>query len=124
MSKNSVQATEKITFDYYYERESEQFLFYRIPKDLFLEPIFKKLSTDAKVVYGFMLDRMGLSAKNNWYDKQGRVYIYFTIEAITELCGFSSGKIVKIFKELDDVDGIGLIERKKQGLGLVNLLYK
>ena len=59
-----------MNFDYYYGDESNQFAFYRIPGSSYREA-FKKLSTDAKLLYGLLLDRMGLSAKNGWYDDMG-----------------------------------------------------
>lgn len=61
-----------MNFDYYYGDESNQFAFYRIPRQLITGEAFKKLSTDAKLLYGLLLDRMGLSAKNGWYDDMGR----------------------------------------------------
>lgn len=64
---------EKIVYDYFYGEESEQFAFYRIPKQLIQDAHFKHLSTDAKLLYGMMLDRMSLSARNGWYDDEGRV---------------------------------------------------
>lgn len=71
-------------YDYFYGAESEQFSFYRIPKVLFTEERFKAISAEAKVLYGLLLDRMSLSAKNGWQDKENRVYIIFTIEDIME----------------------------------------
>lgn len=68
--------------DYYYGDESNQFSFYRIPRQLITGDAFKCLSTDAKLLYGLLLDRMSLSAKHGWYDEQGRVYIYYTLEEI------------------------------------------
>ena len=57
-------------FDYYYGDESSQFSFYRIPRQLITGDAFRCLSTDAKLLYGLLLDRMGLSAKTagmtNW----------------------------------------------------------
>ena len=76
---------------------------------------FKNLSTDAKLLYGLLLDRMGLSAKNGWYDEQGRVYIYYTLEEIMEDMNCGKDKGVKLLSELDANRGIGLIERVKQG---------
>ena len=61
-------------FDYYYGDESNLFSFYRIPRQLITGDAFKRLSTDAKLLYGLLLDRMSLSAKHGWYDEQGRVY--------------------------------------------------
>lgn len=43
-------------FDYFYGSQAEQFSFYRIPKVLFTDPQFKPLSTDAKVLYGILLE--------------------------------------------------------------------
>ena len=66
-------------FTYHYGNEGEQYAFYRIPKILITDPYFKYLSTDAKLLYGLMLDRLSLSMKNNWIDERNRVYIYFTL---------------------------------------------
>lgn len=64
-----------LQLDYYYGNEAEQYSFYRIPKILFTDPLFKGVSVEAKVLYGLLLDRMGLSVKNNWLDGEGaRVY--------------------------------------------------
>ena len=65
--------------DYFYGQTGELFSFYRIPKALFQEPRFQSLSTDAKILYGILLDRMSLSVKNGWLDKQNRVFIIFTM---------------------------------------------
>lgn len=69
-------------YDYFYGAEAEQFSFYRIPKVLFTEERFRSVSAEAKVLYGLLLDRMSLSCKNGWLDKEGRVYIIFTIEEV------------------------------------------
>ena len=60
-----------MTLDYFYGQAGELFSFYRIPKALFQEPRFQNLSTDAKTLYGILLDRMSLSARNGWLDKAG-----------------------------------------------------
>ena len=107
-------------FDYFYGHQSEQFTFYRIPKVLFIDPKFKKLSIEAKLLYGLFLDRMSLSAKNEWFDEQGRVFIIFTIEEIMEALGCAKAKSVGLLKELET---ISLIERKRQGLGKPNIIF-
>lgn len=107
----------KQAFDYYYGDESNQFSFYRIPRQLITGEQFKKLSTDAKLLYGLLLDRMGLSAKNGWYDDQGRVYIYYTLDEIQADLGCGHEKAVKLLAELDTGKGFGLIERVKRGQG-------
>ena len=110
-------------FDYYYGDESNQFSFYRIPRQLITGDRFKRLSTDAKLLYGLLLDRMGLSAKNGWYDEQGRVFIYYTLDEIQEDLNCAHGKAVKLLSELDAGNGFGLIERVKQGQGRPTKIY-
>ena len=113
----------KINFDYYYGKESEQFNFYRIPKLLFSDKRFKSVSTDAKVLYGLMLDRMSLSIKNEWIDDENRVYIYFTLEDVMDFLSVGKDKALKLFAELDVEKGVGLIKRKRQGLGKPMMIY-
>lgn len=110
-------------FDYYYGDESSQFSFYRIPRSLIRDKRFKGLSTEAKLLYGLMLDRMGLSAKNGWYDDKGRVYIYYTAEEIREDLCCGNDKALKLLAELDMKKGYGLIERIKQGQGKPTKIY-
>lgn len=110
-------------FDYYYGEESESCSFYRIPRLLILGTRFSGLSTDAKLLYGLMLDRMNLSARNGWYDGAGRVYIYYTLEEIQESLRCGHGKAVRLLAEMDTEKGIGLIERKKQGQGKPTRIY-
>ena len=113
-----------IVSDYFYGEESEQFSYFRIPRLLVRSKKFKTLSTDAKLLYGLMLDRMGLSAKHGWYDDLGRVYIYYTLDEIqTDLmCGHN--KAVRLLAELDTgKTGFGLIERVKQGQGRPAKIY-
>lgn len=107
-------------FDYFYGSQAEQFSFYRIPKVLFTDPQFKPLSTDAKVLYGILLDRMSLSVKNGWLDEQGRVYIIFPVQAVMDALGCADNKATKLFRELEQC---GLVERKRRGLGKPNLIY-
>ena len=95
-------------------------MFFRIPKALFQEQRFQNLSTDAKILYGILLDRMSLSAKNGWRDEQGRVYIIYTVREVQESLCCAEHKAVKLFRELEDID---LIERKRRGLGRPSLIY-
>lgn len=110
-------------FPYYYGCEAEQFAFFRIPKLLVMDRRFRGVSTDAKVLYGMMLDRMGLSVKNGWLDKQNRVYIYFPVEEVMELLNCGTEKATKLLAELDSKKGIGLIERVRQGQGKPTMIY-
>lgn len=108
-------------FEYYYTNEAEQFTFYRIPKVLFTDSRFQNLSVEAKVLYGLMLDRVGLSLRSGWVDDQQRVYIYFTVADVEEQLQCGHNKAIRLLKELD-VD-IGLIRRKRQGLGKPDRIY-
>ena len=112
-----------IQFDYFHGMEAGQYSFYRIPKMLFTAECFRSLSCEAKVLYGLMLDRMGLSIKNRWIDEEDRVYIVFTVEETAELMNCGMQKAVKLIKELDADKGIGLIEKKRLGLGKPNVIY-
>ena len=109
-----------MTFEYFYGRESDLFSFIRVPKALFKEERFKRLSAESKLLYGLLLDRMCLSAENGWMDEKNRVYIVFTIEEVQEELNCGSKKAVAIMKELEEC---GLIEKKRQGLSKPNLIY-
>lgn len=111
----------EIIFDYHYGMEAEQYAFFRIPKILMSDSLFRTLSLEAKVLYGMMMDRLVLSAKNGWRDGAGRIYIYFTIEDICESFNCGKDKAVKALKELEK--DIGLIERKKQGQGKPTMIF-
>ena len=108
-------------FDYFYGQQAEQFSFYRIPKMLFTDDRFWNVSTDAKLLYGILLDRMNLSARNGWMDAAGRVYIIFTLEETMAALNCGDNKATKLYNELEKK--CGLIERKRQGLGKPNLIY-
>lgn len=114
----------KTEFDYYYGVEAEQFTFVRVPKVLFTDKEhFGGLSNEAKLLYGLLLERMSLSRKNNWIDKHNRVYIIFPVEEIEESLDVGHEKALNLLKELDDQSGIGLVRKKRRGLGLPSILY-
>ena len=115
----------KTEFDYYYGAESEQFSFVRVPRVLFTDKEhFGNLSNEAKLLYGLLLERMSLSRKNNWIDKHNRVYIIFPVEEIIEeSLDVGHEKALNLLKELDDQSGIGLVKKKRRGLGLPSILY-
>ena len=114
---------DRIRLSYFYGKEADQFSFYKIPKLLFTEEYFKRISVEAKVLYGLMLDRMSLSMKNQWMDEDGRAYIYYSLEDIMDALGCSNKKAISIMKELDTDAGIGLIEKKRQGQGKPTMIY-
>ena len=109
-----------MTPDYFYGQAGKLFSFYRIPKALFQEQRFQNLSTDAKTLYGILLDRMSLSVKNEWFDKKGRVFIIFTIEDVKRTLRCADNKATRLLRELEE---FGLIERKRRGLGKPSLVY-
>lgn len=113
----------EVEFEYFYGGQSEQYTFYRVPKLMFTESIFQNLSAEARLLYGLLLDRMSLSRKNGWLDEQNRAYIVFTVADVMETLGCAEHKAVKLLSELDTGKGIGLIERKRQGLGKPNIIY-
>lgn len=121
--KEENRVSDQIQFKYFYGTESEMLTFYRIPKLLITSDFFNKVSNDAKVLYSLMLDRMSLSAKNHWFDKENRVYIYYSVEDTMENLHCGKNKAMKTIAELDAKGGIGLIERKKQGLGKPDIIY-
>lgn len=95
-----------MVFDYFYGTEAEQFTFFRIPKVLFTDKRFKDMSTDAKLLYGLMLDRMGLSVKNKWLDDECRVYIVYTVDDIISDLGCARQKTAKLLDELETNVGL------------------
>lgn len=111
-------------FNFYYGIEAEQFSFYRVPRLLIKDERFKPLSSDAKLLYGLMLDRMALSIKNGWLDEENRVYIIYTVDSMMDDLGIRSrATCAKIVRELDSDSGIGLIEKKRRGLGKPDIIY-
>lgn len=118
-----MQNEEKTCFPYHYGGEAESYSFYRVPKVLFTEQAFRRLSTDARMLYGLLLDRMQLSLKNGWIDGDGKVFIYFTVESVMRALGCGNKKAGSLLAELDDKRGVGLITRVKQGLGKPDRIY-
>ena len=110
-------------YEYFRVEESEQFSFFRIPKALFTEKEFEGLSTDAKLLYGILLDRINLSKKNGWVDADGYVYIIYTVAELQEVLHMSHTTVTKLLRELDSVHGIGLIERYRQGCNRPSVIY-
>lgn len=113
----------KTVFPFHYGGEAESYTFYRVPKILFTEKVFDHLSTDAKLLYGLLLDRMQLSIKNGWVDEEGKVFIYYTVESIMEALTCGNKKAGQLLAELDEKRGIGLISRVRQGQGKPDRIY-
>jgi len=108
-------------FNYYYGAEADQFNFIRVPKAMMKDPVFATLSLASKMLYGLWLDRMNLSMKNRWFDSENRVYIIYQITEIMEDLGNITKK--KAIEYLHELETLGLVEKKRRGLGLPNYLY-
>ena len=109
-----------MNFDFYYGKQADQFSYIRIPKAMMINNEFSVLSLPAKVLYGLLLDRMSLSMKNEWLDKENKVYIIYQISEIQEDLGYSKKKAMEYLNELES---FGLVEKKKRGFGLPSILY-
>lgn len=109
-----------MNFEYFYKEQSNQYAFYRIPKILIVEDYFKDLTSNAKLLYGLLLDRVSLSANSGWIDEAGRVYIIYTIRSIMRDMHCADKKAVRMLRELEK---FGLIEKKQQGQGKPMLIY-
>ena len=105
----------------YKAHECFEHLYYQIPMELFFNRNYKdKLNSDSKILYGFLLNRLTLSAKNNWVDKDGNIFLIFTRKEVQELLGLSDKTVTKAFKQLNKCK---LIYEKKQGANKPNLIY-
>ncbi len=107
-------------FNYYYGNQADQFSFIRIPRVLLVDPLFEPLTIQAKLLYGVLLDRMGVSMRNGWFDEKNRVYIIYQISEIQTDLGFSKKKSIDYLTELEQ---FGLVEKKRRGRGLPSILY-
>lgn len=107
-------------FDYFYKEQADQFTFYRVPKVLIIDDTFSELSTDAKLLYGLLLDRVSLSANSGWFDKEGRVYVIYAIKSIMRDLHCGNKKAGNLLAELEQ---FGLIERKQRGQGKPWTIY-
>ena len=114
---------ERLDLEFYYGQEAEQFTFYRLPKALITDNRFKEVSNNAKLLYGLMLDRMGLSARSGWFDEENRVFIYYSIEDIATDLHCGRNKAIKALQELDTEKGIGFVEKNRRGQGKGSILY-
>ena len=108
-------------FNFYKVNETLNHKYYQIPQELFINPLYKNaLNSDSKLLYGFLLDRLSLSIKNNWHDENGNVYLIFTRKEVQDKLNLSDKTVIKAFKQLSDVN---LIYEKKQGFSKPKLIY-
>lgn len=109
-----------MNFDYFYGEQSEAFAFYRTPQVFYTDEKFRKLSSDAKTLYGILLDRVALSRRCGWLDEEGRVYVYMTVKSVETSLGCAHQKACGLLSELEE---FGLIERVKQRLCKPDRIY-
>ena len=109
-----------MNLSYYYSHEAEKYNFIRIPKVMVTENLFSSLSLQSKILYGLLLDRVGMAKKNDWIDEEQKAYVIYPIAEIQEDMKISKKKAIESLSELET---IGLIEKKQRGLGQPNILY-
>ena len=95
-------------------------VFYQIPKELFINPYYKNLSSDSKLLYALLLDRLSISMKNEWIDEDGNIFLIFSRKEAQEKLNLSDKTVTKAFKQLTDVK---LIYEKRQGFRKNNIIY-
>lgn len=105
---------------YYVGNQAEQFSFIRIPRELVVGEAYASLSTQSKMMYGMLLDRMGMSYKNRWLDEENRVYIVYSLEDIQADMNISRHKAIDCLSELEEA---GLIEKRRRGYGSPSQIY-
>ena len=95
-------------------------VFYQIPKELFVNPYYKNLNSDSKLLYSLLLDRLSVSMKNEWIDEEGNIFLIFSRKEAQEKLNLSDKTVTKAFRQLTDVK---LIYEKKQGFKKNNIIY-
>ena len=95
-------------------------VFYQIPKELFVNPYYKNLNSDSKLLYSLLLDRLSVSMKNEWIDEEGNIFLIFSRKEAGEKLNLSDKTVTKAFRQLTDVK---LIYEKKQGFKKNNIIY-
>ena len=97
----------------YYEADSVYGnLFFQFPKVLMYGSQYSKLSSDTKLAYMVLKDRLEYSLKNHLVDEENHVYFIFTNEELKSLFNCSNTKVAKIKKELEAAH---LLHQKRMG---------
>lgn len=109
-----------MVMNYFYGDQADRYSFIRIPKALMTDKTFSKMQNWTKITYGFLLDRMQISLKNQWVDDQGFVYVIYPLDEIKKDMGINKKQAAECLSELEKA---GLLERKFQGPGLPELIY-
>ena len=102
-----------MSFNYYYGNSAEMYSYYRIPRLLLTGEAYVGLSIEAKLLYGMLMDRMGMSVKNRWRDEGNRIFVIYPISEIQEDMSVSKKKAMEYLSELVD---FGLVMKKVRGI--------
>lgn len=101
-------------------QNNDQFRFLKFPHSLLSDKRYSGITNDAKLLYALMLDRTSLSVKHSWYDREGRLFIYYTVKEVEETLQCSHNKVLRM---LDELENVRLIQRAKQGQGKPTKFY-
>ena len=107
-------------FSHLYGKQAEQFAYVNIPKALIHEEAFSDVSLEAKMLYGLIMERMGMYWKNKWQDEQGRVYVLYPVKEIMEDMNRGETSVGKYLSELEEAK---LLERVQSAPGRPCKLY-
>jgi hypothetical protein len=105
---------------FYTEKEEVTIRFYQVPRSLFNNQIYKGLSLGSKLMYSILRDRLDLSIKNNWKDKEGHIYLIFSVEELSNILDAGERSVIRYKKSLVKY---GLIYEKRLGQGKPNWIY-
>ena len=95
-------------------------VFYQIPKELFINPYYKNLNSDSKLLYALLLDRLSVSMKNEWFDEDGNIFLIFSRKEVEKKLKLSDKTVTKAFKQLAEHK---LIYEKRLGFRKKNIIY-
>jgi len=112
---NSIQSNR-----FYTASEEVTLRFYQVPKALFKNPVYKGLDLGPKLMYSVLRDRLDLSIKNNWKDKEGHIYLIFSVEELSNILDAGERSVIRYKKSLVEY---GLIYEKRLGQGKPNWIY-
>ena len=108
---------------YYEANDALSFSYRKSPQYIYTNEKYNKISDGAKLLYTALINRLSMSLKNNWHDDEGRCYVYYSLVDVMNDFGWGRGKAVRVFAELDKKTGVGLIDRKRIGLGKPSVIY-
>lgn len=98
--------------------------YYKLYKELFESPLYEDMRLDSKVSYAFLRDRLGLSLKNNWVDKEGSLYLVYSNSELMNILKCSKSTLLRIKKQLAEYGLIKEVQQSNSKNGtLANRIY-